>query len=86
MPRYRIRLDDPDSDEFRVTYVSADSPEDAKAWAERREQTFCEYRLTKDELKEAGKANKILHEQTTPYEVTEVEKRGDQKSEKKGKA
>lgn len=92
MPRYKVRLDDPDSDEFRVTVLSAKDRNEARALAERRERRFVDYTLTDEQLAAAelspeeaeeqgvvrpGKAALLLHAQAKPYEVVAVAKRGE---------
>jgi hypothetical protein len=82
MPTFKIRLEDPNSDEFRLYAIAAESEEAAVAELKRRERKRADYRLTTDEMEaiEAGdvpaaqaKAMLLTHEQADPYEVVSVE-------------
>lgn len=98
MPRFRVRLDDPNSDEFRVVFVTADSKPAARARCEQLEQGYVAFAIPDEDLlaelerKEAdgelthpGREFGLLHQhrQTEPYEVTSVELRGERKSKTK---
>ncbi len=84
MPRYRIRLNDPDSNEFRVYRIRAASEAEALEVIERREQRSVDWRMDDDRLadleeKEAegivtGAERGMLHthRQASRYEVAEV--------------
>lgn len=61
MPRYRVRLNDPNSEHFRVTYVSADTQEEAAAIVQR-----LDLKLVADDI----------YPQTQPYELAYVVERG----------
>lgn len=82
MPTFKVRLNDPDSDEFRIVVIPADSEEAAVSELLRRERKKVDYRLTTDEMAEAksgkpnpatAKARLVTHEQSKPYEVVSVE-------------
>jgi len=51
MPTFKILLRDPDSDEFRLCAIPAESEEAAVAELQRRERKKADYRLTTDEVK-----------------------------------
>jgi hypothetical protein len=82
MPRFTIRLEDPDSDEFRETSGVFDDKDAAQAWCEDRERKLVAFtidakRLAKleakaDELRGTDKAHLVIHNQTVPYEVVSV--------------
>lgn len=86
MPRFRIRLDDPESREFRVYRVPADTEEQAVAIVMHREQRAVDWRMPADELaaleaREDGDGEPLTksesgrlhsHRQARPYEVTTV--------------
>jgi len=88
MPKYKVRLDDPNSDEFRIhVFHAMPDAETAKAKAEEWEQNKVAYTLPQERLDlaaraEAGevvvdaprKGELLTHAQTEPYEVTSVEK------------
>jgi hypothetical protein len=81
MPRYRVRLEDPNSDEFRVTVLSAKDRNEAQRIAEAREAQFVAKQYTDEELKIADDAGnrgaRVIHDQTEPYKVVAVAKRGE---------
>lgn len=52
MPRYVVRLEDPDSDEFRETTLVRDSEADAVEWCEERERRSVAFQVGPDELKD----------------------------------
>jgi hypothetical protein len=99
MPRYRIRLEDPDSDEFRITFVNAKSPEAAQEWAEQREREFCAHELSdepegeedsplaraKADAEDRGRPGMslVIHEQKKPYKVVDVTLRDKRTSQTK---
>lgn len=76
MPRFKVRLEDPNSDEFRVTVVSAEDADEAKAICEARERRFVEAKYTDEELAAADEAGnrgvRHIHEQSEPYAVVAV--------------
>lgn len=82
MPRFRIRLEDPASDEFRVVVTHADTKEEAIAAALRLEDKFVAFSMDDAELAEITKkaadgpghaAGRLhMHNQTEPYEVVSV--------------
>lgn len=79
MPRYKVRTEDPKSDNFRVTYLTARDKAEAKALQEAREERFANVTFTDAELEQArGRGMKALNDQTEPWKVTAVAKR-DQK-------
>jgi hypothetical protein len=65
MPRYRVRLEDPNSEHFRVTYVTADDEEQAVSKVVEIDQ---------------GLVADPEYAQNEPYEVAEVIVRGEEKS------
>jgi hypothetical protein len=81
MPRYRVRTEDPDSDEFRVTVLSAKDRNEAQQLVAEREERFVATSYSDDELKEAdesgNKMARVIHEQKKPYKVVAVAKRGE---------
>lgn len=82
MPRFRVRTDDPNSDEFRVYYLSAETEEEARASIERKEQAHVMARLDTEQLAalEAKEADGSLtrkeygalhgHRLAEPYKIT----------------
>ena len=46
MPRFRVRLNQPGTDEFRISYVSFETADQARAWAEKREREFVAFKIT----------------------------------------
>jgi hypothetical protein len=77
MPRYRVRLNDPESEHFRVTYISAASPEEAAAKVMELDAKLVEFRLEPDEFETATKGQLATHNQTHPYELGYVVERGE---------
>jgi hypothetical protein len=65
MPRYRVRLEDPNSEHFRVTYISAETEEEA---------------VSKVVTIDQGLVADPEYAQNEPYEVAEVIVRGEEKS------
>lgn len=55
MPRFRVRLEAQDSDEFRETDLVADDKDAAKAWCEERERRSVAFRIGDDEAAELAK-------------------------------
>jgi hypothetical protein len=55
MPRFVVRLEDPDSEEFRETSLLADDKAAAKAWCETREHRSVAFQVPDDELAELEK-------------------------------
>jgi hypothetical protein len=53
MPRFRVRLEDPNSDEFRVIVIHSDDEAAARVAIERRERKFAEFELDPDGLADA---------------------------------
>jgi hypothetical protein len=51
MPRFNVRLEDPDSEEFRETTLVADDADAARAWCERREHRSVAFQVSEPELK-----------------------------------
>jgi len=52
MPRFVVRLEDPDSEEFRETTLVAKDADEAKAWCERREHRAVAFQVAEAELKD----------------------------------
>lgn len=81
MPRYRVRLEDPDSDEFRVTVLTAKDKKEARTLCERREQRLVETTYSEQELNDAdergNRGPRRIHEQAKPYKVVAIAKRGE---------
>ena len=50
MKRFKVRLEDPDSGEFRITNLNAESGEEARALCESREEELVRYQLDPAEL------------------------------------
>lgn len=83
--RYKVRLEDPNSDEFRIVYLSAASEDEARALCEEKERQITAFSLAKDELTAEKAASKergrptgplVCHEQAEDYAVVSVEARG----------
>ena len=81
MARYRIRLDDPNSGEFRVVVTHAASEADAVAAAEALEAKYVKFRVPDDELGDlveraatvrAAAGRLHAHHQREPYTVTSI--------------
>jgi hypothetical protein len=86
MPLFTVRLEDPDSEHFRVSTLEAKDADAAKAWAEEHERKLVAYELSDDdldaiekrrkrnagELRGADKGRKFAHEQSKPYVVKSV--------------
>lgn len=85
MARFRIRLEDPHSSEFRVVVTHADTEEEAVAVALRLEDKYVAFRMDDDELAEiqeraesplrgarAAAGRLHMHNQAAPYEVVSV--------------
>jgi hypothetical protein len=85
MAIYRVRLEDPDSDEFRLVAVAADSKAEARAICEAQEQRHVdvtyseadelEKKEAKGELRGRDKARLYSHRQRKPYKIVKVEVR-----------
>jgi len=84
VPRYRIRLEDPNSEHFRLVTTHADSEAAALANALRNEQKAVGYALPPDELaaieaKDAAdrigreRGNLFMHRQTEAFKVVSVQ-------------
>ena len=84
MPRYRIRLEDPNSEHFRLVTTHADSEAAALANALRNEQKAVGYTLppadleaieAKDPAKRVGRerGNLFMHKQAEPFKVVSVQ-------------
>lgn len=90
MPRYRVRLEDPNSEHFRITYINADSPEEAAAKVQAVDADLVAFRLTDEQLNDQdnppSKGQIAVHEQTEPYVLAYVVERGDQKALDKARA
>lgn len=73
MPRFEVRLEDPDSGHFRLTTINGPdlTKADAQAFCERREYAIAAYQYPGN-LKEAPKAERLAHEQSKPYKVVSV--------------
>lgn len=84
MPRYRVRLNDPNSDNFRVTNISAVSPEAAVEKVQEIDRGIVEFRLSDERLNDPDNppsgAQLAAHAQREPYELAYVVERGDQKA------
>ena len=92
MPKYRVRLEDPDSDHYRITSLIAASEEEARAIVERRERRNVEFRLSDEELAEMEdqeaaaerwedlpgrvRAHLHTHRQSEPYRITMISTEG----------
>lgn len=78
MPRFEVRLEDPDSQHFRlVTLNGRDlTKEAARAYCEEREERYVEASLGTDDLKAAKARNDrgalAIHAQSKPYRVKYV--------------
>jgi hypothetical protein len=82
--RYEVRLEDPDSDEFRVTTLEAEDSAAARERCQEMERRAVAYRLSDDEVKEAEAAERdgtlagtqkgrlFVHRQEKPYKVVSV--------------
>lgn len=79
--RFIVRLEDPDSDEYRVTSLLAPDAEAAQEACERSERRLVEFHLPEKRLKDEEAASKergrptgslVAHQQTKPYEVVSV--------------
>lgn len=55
MPRYEVRLEDPNSEEFRSTSLVADDEAAARAWCEERERRMVAFQVSDEELAELHK-------------------------------
>lgn len=73
MPRFLVRLEDPDSSHFRETTIngSAVTKEGAREFCEERERRIVAYQFPGN-LKDADKAQRLMHEQAKPYKVVSV--------------
>jgi len=82
MPRFRFRLEDPNSNEFRIVVTHAASEEEARATVERMEAKYVAFRMDADELAEtrsraeagsrAAAGRLHMHNQASPYRVASV--------------
>ena len=61
MPRFRVRLDDPNSSEFRIVHFTAATAPEARARAEKWEQQFVDFKIAEQRLPAAPE---IYDEQT----------------------
>lgn len=79
MPRFRVRLNDPNSEHFRVTYVTADDADAAVEKAKTLDQKIVAFQLTDEELEQLDgltRGQLAAHNQTVPYELSYVVERG----------
>jgi hypothetical protein len=73
MGLFEVRLEDPGSDEFRLTRIQAPDADTAREWCEAKEDKIVAFRIEDDEeLATADKGTVFAHEQTEPYEVVSV--------------
>lgn len=82
MARFRIRLEDPNSDEFRIVVTHAETEEEAVAAALRLEEKYVAFTMDDDELAKVTKkaesgrgpaAGRLhMHHQSEPYSVVSV--------------
>lgn len=82
MPRYRIRMDDPDTGEFRVYVTHADTEQEALQVVLESEAKKVAFRMDAEELAKvtalakdgdraaAGRVH--MHNQAQPYTITSV--------------
>jgi hypothetical protein len=87
MPRYEVRLEDPNSKEYRITRLDVDDEEAAERYCKRKEFEMCAWELTPEELERIeeieadpeqtlsgqDKGQLYTHRQETPYEVVSVQ-------------
>ena len=84
MPRYRIRLEDPNSEHFRLVTTHADSEAAALANALRNEQKAVGYSLPSGDLeaieakdpadrKGSERGNLFMHKQTEAFKIVSVQ-------------
>jgi len=88
MATYRVRLNDPNSEHFRVVMITAASEEEAIAKCLEREARAVAYQIPEDRLEEilakpedersgAERGALHMHQQAELYEVADVRKRGE---------
>lgn len=84
MPRFAVRTQDPNSDEFREHRIVAEDADDAAAIIERAEAKYANYEAPSHELDQlhAAEADEVLtgpergrlhmHRQSAPYEIVRI--------------
>jgi hypothetical protein len=84
--RYTVRLEDPNSEEFRIVNLDASSPEQAKALCEDKERQLVAVTLSEEDLASEHERSEqrgrrtgrlVAHEQQVSYAVVSVNPRGE---------